>query len=160
MSFFEKIRNGLKKTASSITAVFQGATELDDDFFDDLEERLILSDMGMPTVDYVIDKMRYACYINKAKRGDEARECLIEVLGKVLEAGDTTLKLDTKPSVILMVGVNGVGSCSARATPSARRPPSSSPSGRSAPAVRSCATRRGAIPPPWSTTASPPERRG
>ena len=112
MGFFDKMFSGLSKTRvnlEELEEIFREYKPLSDEFFEDLEEMLILSDMGMPTVDYVIDKMRYACYINKAKRGDEARECLIEVLSKVLEAGDTTLKLDTKPSVILMVGVNGVG---------------------------------------------------
>ena len=112
MGLFDKMFSGLTKTRANLEdleEIFQEYKPLSDEFFEDLEEMLILSDMGMPTVDYVIDKMRYACYINKAKRGDEARECLIEVLGKVLDAGDTSLKLDTKPSVILMVGVNDVG---------------------------------------------------
>jgi len=70
---------------------------------------LVMADVGIATVDKIIDKMRYSCYINKAKRGDEARECLIGVLKELLEVGDTALRLDSKPSVILMVGVNGVG---------------------------------------------------
>ena len=112
MGFFDKMFSGLTKTRvnlEELEEIFQEYKPLSDEFFEDLEEMLIVSDMGMETVDYVIDKMRYACYINKAKRGDEARNCLIEVLSKVLDVGDTTLKLDTKPSVILMVGVNGVG---------------------------------------------------
>ena len=112
MGFFDKMFSGLTKTRvnlEELEEIFREYKPLSDPFFEDLEELLILSDMGAATVDKVIDKMRYACYINKAKRGDEARDCLIEVLSGELAAGDSTLRLDSRPSVILMVGVNGVG---------------------------------------------------
>ena len=112
MGLFDKMFSGLKKTRDNmedLEEIFQHYKIRDDDFYEELEDMLIMSDIGVETVDYIIDKMRYACYTADARRGDEARECLISVLTPLLDAGDTALKLDTKPSVILMVGVNGVG---------------------------------------------------
>ena len=112
MGFFDKMFSGLNKTRvnlEELEELFQNYKPLSDEFFEDLEEMLVMADVGIATVDKIIDKMRYSCYINKAKRGDEARECLIGVLKDLLDVGDTGLKLGTKPSVILMVGVNGVG---------------------------------------------------
>lgn len=112
MGFFEKMFSGLNKTRvnlEELEELFQNYKPLSDEFFEDLEEMLVMADVGIATVDKIIDKMRYSCYINKAKRGDEARDCLIGVLKELLDVGDTALKLDSKPSVILMVGVNGVG---------------------------------------------------
>ena len=112
MGFFEKIFSGLNKTRvnlEELEELFQNYKPLSDEFFEDLEEMLVMADVGIATVDKIIDKMRYSCYINKAKRGDEARNCLIGVLQDILDVGDTSLKLSTTPSVILMVGVNGVG---------------------------------------------------
>ena len=112
MGLFEKMFTGLKKTRDNmedLEEIFQHYKIRDDDFYEELEDMLIMSDIGVETVDYIIDKMRYACYTADARHGDEARECLISVLTPLLDAGDTALKLDTRPSVILMVGVNGVG---------------------------------------------------
>ena len=112
MGFFEKMFSGLNKTRvnlEELEELFQNYKPLSDEFFEDLEEMLVMADVGIATVDKIIDKMRYSCYINKAKRGDEARNCLIGVLEELLNVGDTGLKLETRPSVILMVGVNGVG---------------------------------------------------
>ena len=112
MGFFEKMFSGLNKTRvnlEELEELFQNYKPLSDEFFEDLEEMLVMADVGIATVDKIIDKMRYSCYINKAKRGDEARNCLIGVLQEIVDVGDTSLKLTTTPSVILMVGVNGVG---------------------------------------------------
>ena len=112
MGFFEKMFSGLNKTRvnlEELEELFQNYKPLSDEFFEDLEEMLVMADVGIATVDKIIDKMRYSCYINKAKRGDEARNCLIGVLQEIVDVGDTSLKLSTTPSVILMVGVNGVG---------------------------------------------------
>ena len=142
--------------------IFRNYKPDDDDFFDELEELLIMADMGVDTVDRVVTSMHYLCFDKNIKRGDKAREVLIDELKKELNAGDSELKLNTTPSVILMVGVNGVGkttTCSARATPSAPQRPSSCRSGRTAPGSTLSATRRGAIPPPSYLTASAPAGR-
>ena len=108
MGFFEKIKQGLSKTASSISSVFT-ASELDDDFYDDLEERLILADLGMDTTVKAVERLRLVVRDRRIKTVAEAREALREVLCDMLDVGDSTLNLSTKPSVVLVIGVNGVG---------------------------------------------------
>ena len=112
MGFFDKIFSGLTKTRvkmEDLEEIFRNYQPDDDDFFDELEELLIMADMGVDTVDRVVTSMHYLCFDKNIKRGDKAREVLIEELKKELNAGDSELKLKTTPSVILMVGVNGVG---------------------------------------------------
>ena len=112
MGFFDKIFSGLTKTRvkmEDLEEIFRNYKPDDDDFFDELEELLIMADMGVDTVDRVVTSMHYLCFDKNIRRGDKAREVLIEELKKELDAGDNALKLSTTPSVILMVGVNGVG---------------------------------------------------
>ena len=108
MGFFEKLKQGLSKTASSISSVFT-ASELDDDFYDDLEESLIVSDLGMDTTETVMDRLRQTVREQHIKTVDEAKIALRAILADMLNVGDSGLRLDTKPSVILVIGVNGVG---------------------------------------------------
>ena len=108
MGFFEKLKQGLSRTASSIGSVFV-ASELDDDFYDDLEESLIVSDLGMDTTEEVMDRLRRAVKERHIKTVEEARGALREILTDMLCVGDASLRLETKPSVILVIGVNGVG---------------------------------------------------
>ena len=112
MGFFDKLFSGLTKTRvnmEDLEEIFRNYQPDDDEFFDELEELLIMADMGADTVDRVVTSMHYLCFDKNVKRGDKARELLIGELEKELDAGDNSLKLNTKPSVILMVGVNGVG---------------------------------------------------
>lgn len=109
MSFFDKIKQGLKKTATGINQVFTGATELDDDFFDELEECLILSDMGMTATMEAVDLLRSRARKESIKTVEEAKLALREILCEMLDVGDPALDLSTKPSVVLVIGVNGVG---------------------------------------------------
>ena len=112
MGFFDKIFSGLTKTRvkmEDLEEIFRNYQPDDDDFFDELEELLIMADMGVDTVDRVVTSMHYLCFDKNIRRGDKAREVLIDELKKELDAGNSELKLGTKPSVILMVGVNGVG---------------------------------------------------
>ena len=112
MGFFDKLFSGLSKTRvnmEDLEEIFRNYRPDDDEFFDELEELLIMADMGADTVDRVVTSMHYLCFDKNVKRGDKARELLIGELEKELDAGDNALKLNTKPSVILMVGVNGVG---------------------------------------------------
>ena len=108
MGFFEKIKQGLSKTASSISSVFT-ASELDDEFYDDLEESLIVSDLGMDTTVKAVERLRLVVRDRRIKTVAEAREALREVLCDMLDVGDSALNLSTKPSVVLVIGVNGVG---------------------------------------------------
>lgn len=108
MGFFEKLKQGLSKTAGSISSVFT-ASELDDEFYDDLEESLILADLGMQTTEEAMGKLRSVVRERHIKTVEEAKLALREVLEGMMDVGATTLDLSTKPSVILVIGVNGVG---------------------------------------------------
>ena len=112
MGFFDKIFSGLSKTRSNmeeLEELFQGYQPDSEDFYEELEELLVMADVGAATAAQVIKAMRKLTWERRFRKGYEARAGLIELLSKLLEVGDTGLKLDTKPSVILMVGVNGVG---------------------------------------------------
>ena len=108
MGFFDKIKQGLSKTASSISSVFT-ASELDDDFYDELEESLILADLGVETTEKAVTRLRALAKERHIKTTADAREALREVLVEMLNVGSSKLNLNTTPSVVLVIGVNGVG---------------------------------------------------
>ena len=112
MGFFDKIFGGLSKTKANMVELeelFQDYAPDNEDFYDDLEELLVLADVGASTADAVCKEMRKATWVDRYRKGYEAREGLIKILTKILNVGEPTLRLETKPSVILTVGVNGVG---------------------------------------------------
>ncbi len=109
MGFFDKIKAGLSKTASTISQVFTGFSEIDDDFYDELEESLILADLGMETTMKAMEGLRAAVKEEHLKTAEDARVALREVLCDMLDVGETELNLSTCPSVVLVIGVNGVG---------------------------------------------------
>lgn len=112
MGFFDKIFSGLSKTRNNLEdleELFQNYAPDSEDFYDELEELMVLADAGASTAERVVYLMKKKTWEDRYRHGDEARAGLIQVLKKLLDAGDTELKLNTKPSVILMVGVNGVG---------------------------------------------------
>lgn len=112
MGLFEKMFGGLAKTRANMAAleeIFQDYAPDDEDFYDELEELLVMSDVGAETAADVVYRMKKMTWERRFRKGTEAREGLIEILTKLLNAEDNGLKLTTKPSVILMVGVNGVG---------------------------------------------------
>jgi len=111
MGFFDKIKSGLTRTKENIGHSFDSlfAGELDDDFYDELEETLILSDMGVETAMSAVEELRDRAKQERVKDAEGARELLREILREFLEVGDPALKLDSSPSVALFIGVNGVG---------------------------------------------------
>ena len=113
MGFFDKIKAGLTKTRDALSntlgSVFSGFSQLDDDFYDELEESLILADLGVDTSVKATDQLRKAVKQQHLKTPEEAKEALKDILVEMLNVGDTALKMDTKPSVVLVIGVNGVG---------------------------------------------------
>ena len=113
MGFFDKIKAGLTKTrdalSSTLGSVFSGFSEIDDDFYDELEECLILADLGVDTTVKAVEKLRKTVREQHLKTTEEARQALKDILTEMLQVGDPQLKLDTKPSVVLVIGVNGVG---------------------------------------------------
>ena len=112
MGFFAKLKNGLKKTrqgiAQKINAVFDSSDKIDENLYEELEEILIMADVGMETSVEIIDNLRENIKKKKIKHTQEARQELIEIIREIL-TGDENLKTGTTPSIILVLGVNGVG---------------------------------------------------
>ncbi len=113
MGFFEKIKAGLTRTRqamqSTIGGIFAGFHGIDDDFYDELEESLILADLGVDTAVRAVERLRERVNLEYLKTAEEVREALKDILAEMLNVGDTRLRMDTQPSVILVIGVNGVG---------------------------------------------------
>ena len=100
MGLFDKIKK---------LNIFSGFFSVDEDFFEELEENLILSDMGMDTTLEAVETLRERVKANKIKEPEEVKACLREILVEMLDVGSTALELTDKPAVVLMIGVNGVG---------------------------------------------------
>ena len=100
MGLFDKIKK---------LNIFSDFFSVDEDFFEELEENLILSDMGMDTTLEAVETLRERVKANKIKEPEEVKACLREILVEMLDVGSTELDLTDKPAVILMIGVNGVG---------------------------------------------------
>ena len=100
MGLFDKIKK---------LNIFSGFFSVDEDFFEELEENLILSDMGMDTTLEAVETLRERVKANKIKEPEEVKVCLREILVEMLDVGPTALDLTDKPAVVLMIGVNGVG---------------------------------------------------
>lgn len=113
MGFFEKIKNGLKKTrtamASTLGGIFSAFTGANDEFYEELEESMILADIGVETSCKAVELLRERVKTEKLKTAEEIHGALKAILVDMLNVGDTALKLTTKPSVVLVIGVNGVG---------------------------------------------------
>ena len=113
MGFFDKLKQGLTKTKDSINEkindVFSNFRKVDEDFLEELEEVLIMSDIGVETSTKIIQNLRERIKKEKIEDEEQVKEALREEIQKILEISDNTLKLETKPSVILVIGVNGVG---------------------------------------------------
>ena len=112
MSFFDKIKAGLKKTkettAANLNAVFATFRTVDEDLLSDLEDALILADIGAYTAAEAIEELRKQSKLQNLQTKEAVIDCLAKILADKM-APNNGLQLNTKPSVILMVGVNGVG---------------------------------------------------
>ena len=102
MGFFDK----LKKITTNL---FSGFTEADEAFFEELEETLILADLGMNTALEAVEQLRQRVRKEKLRDQEEVKSALREILAEMISVGDTSLDLSTTPSVVLFIGVNGVG---------------------------------------------------
>ena len=111
MGFFDKLKNGLNKTKTSfdekMNYIFSNFRKVDEDLLEELEEALIMSDVGANTSATIINNLRVKKENIKDEQG--VREALRKEIQEIFDATDNTLKLETKPAVILVVGVNGVG---------------------------------------------------
>ena len=112
MSFFEKIRDGLRKTRDAIfgriDTMLKSFTKIDDELFEELEELLVMADVGVYTAEKICDELRSRVKQEGITEPKEINRLLAEVISEMLKGGQE-LKIDTKPSVILVIGVNGVG---------------------------------------------------
>ena len=113
MGFFDKIKQGLTKTKTKmdaqLTGIFAAYEPGDEEFFEDLEETLILADTGVETTTKAIAQLRKAIELKKLTTGAEVKKEFVQILTRILKVQDTMLLLTTQPSVVLVVGVNGVG---------------------------------------------------
>ena len=113
MGFFDKLKNGLTKTRESISKqvnnVFSVFVKVDDELFENLEEALIMADIGVETSTYIIEKLRDNVKHKHITDGNLVKEELKSIISEILSALDTTVNTSTTPSVILVIGVNGVG---------------------------------------------------
>lgn len=112
MGFFDKLKEGLSKTKSSmdekINGVLSSFRKVDEELLEELEEALIMSDIGMDTSLEIISKLRSRIKKENIKEAEEVKTVLREEIQNILEVCDNSLKLTTTPSVILVIGVNGV----------------------------------------------------
>ncbi len=108
MGFFQKLKDGLKKTSDSIANVF-AVNEIDDDFYDDLEETLISADMGFETTEKVIDDLKDKVEELHLKKAEECKELVMNSLRNQMEVTDRAYGFEDAHTVVFVIGVNGVG---------------------------------------------------
>ena len=104
MGFFDKL-----KKINIFESFTNMGSEVTDEFYDELEESLILADTGMDTTLELVEELRNRVRSEHIKTLEEARSCMCRIIAEAMDAGENSLKLDTKPSVVLFIGVNGVG---------------------------------------------------
>ena len=113
MGFFDKIKAGLTKTRQNLQntlgGIFAGFHGIDEDFYEELEESLILADLGVETAVKAVEALRNKVNMEHLKDAEEVRNALKDILADMLQVGELTLRMNTKPSIVLVIGVNGVG---------------------------------------------------
>ena len=113
MGFFDKLKNSLGKTreafADKVNNVFKVFVKVDEEFFEELEEALIMSDLSVETATYTIEKLRDIVKTKRISDSEEVKAELRGVIAEILTENDCNMKIETTPSVILVIGVNGVG---------------------------------------------------
>ncbi len=112
MGLFKRINKGLKKTRDSMTgainAALHGKNEIDDEFYEDLEEILVMADVGVTTAEEIVEKLRDAVFKKGLRKAKDVKEEIKSIVADLLSGGEE-LDMITVPSVILVIGVNGVG---------------------------------------------------
>ena len=113
MGFFDKLKNSLAKTRESISDqvnnVFKVFVKIDEEFFEELEDALILSDMGVETTEFIISELRDRTKSKRLTDGNDVKVELKAIISEILTAQDCAMHIDSKPAVVLVIGVNGVG---------------------------------------------------
>lgn len=113
MGFFDRLKSGLTKTrdnfVSGIDSLFSGFSEIDDDFYEELEEILIMADIGVNTTDRIIEDLKEKVKEQKIKEVSVCRKLLMDTIKQQMQVDETAYEFEYKTSVVLMIGVNGVG---------------------------------------------------
>lgn len=111
--FFARLKSGLTKTrdniVSGIDAVFHGASEIDEDFYEELEETLIMGDIGVNATNDIMERMKQAVKEKHLKQPSECKQLLVESIKEQMRVGETAYEFEKRQSVIFIIGVNGVG---------------------------------------------------
>lgn len=100
MGFFDKIKK---------IGIFNGFSQLDDDFYEELEESLVMADLGAETTMEVVEELKSRCKAQKIKDTEGARQCMRDILAEYLSIGDLSVDMSRTPAIVLFIGVNGVG---------------------------------------------------
>ena len=112
MGIFQKLSKGLQKTrismAGAIDNMLYGVNEITDDLFDDLEDILVMGDVGVPTAAEIVDRLRAKVVSDNLRNGEQVRKAIKQIVAELLDGGEQ-LDMITIPSIILVIGVNGVG---------------------------------------------------
>lgn len=113
MGFFKRLVAGLTKTRdniiSGIDSIFSGSSKIDDDFYEELEEILIMADLGMPTTEKIIENLKEKVKEQKIKEPMECRELLIQSIREQMTLPENAYDFENRTSVVMLIGVNGVG---------------------------------------------------
>lgn len=111
--FFQKLKSGLTKTRKNlvygIDTVFGAYDDLNDEFFEDLEEQLIMADVGVTTAEEVLDELRDRIKDQRIRNTEDCRSALIELISEKMHTDDAMYEFENGPTVVLVIGVNGVG---------------------------------------------------
>ncbi len=111
--FFSRLKDGLTKTRDSLKsgmdAIFSGFSEIDEDFYEELEEILIMSDIGVATTEKILENLREKVKEEKIKEASVCRKLLMDSIKEQMQVGETAYEFEEKQSVVLLIGVNGVG---------------------------------------------------
>ena len=178
--FFHRLVAGLSKTrdniVSGIDSIFSGFSSIDEDFYEEIEEILIMGDIGINATNAIISDLKQKVKERGIKEPEACKQLLIDSIREQMSVGELAYEFENRTSVVLVIGVNGVGKTTSvgklagklkasgsfwqQRTPSVRQPPSSSPSGPTGPGWRSSAARRALIRQPWCMTPYRRPRRG
>ena len=111
--FFARLKEGLTKTRNNIVhgidAIFSGFSEIDEDFYEELEEILIMGDLGVNATSEILERLKAQVRSQGLKKPEECRQLLIDSIREQMDVGETAYDFEKEQSVVLVIGVNGVG---------------------------------------------------
>lgn len=113
MGLFSKLKEGLTKTrnniVSGIDSIFSGFSSIDDDFYEELEETLIMGDIGVHATDEIIEDLKAKVKENKIKAPQDCKQLLIDTIKEKMDLGENAFEFENQKSILMLIGVNGVG---------------------------------------------------